>query len=92
MKSLFFANTQISGTLPSELGYLRHLHTLSLMDSPNLSGNLPVEISNLPSLKLLDLTSTHIKITNSTLLCNRSDPVETIVDEWEGECTCCISG
>jgi hypothetical protein len=94
VRNLSLANTQISGTLPSELGNLRQLTNLTLTNSPKLKGTLPIEISHLPSLKILDLSSTQITISihSTVLLCNRSEPVKTIVDAWDHECSCCING
>jgi hypothetical protein len=86
------SKTKIFGTLPSELGNLSQLTCLKLNNLPNLSGDLPDEILNLPSLKTLDITSTDVTIRNPSLLCNRSEPVEVIIDDWEYECLCCTHG
>ena len=50
-------NNNLNGRLPSELGNLSNLQTLSLSNNPELTGNLPPQLGNLVNLEKLDLSN-----------------------------------
>ena len=53
LESLYIEGTDISGTIPSQVGNLQHLKELNLGDSPGLTGSLPTELGLLDTLTLL---------------------------------------
>ena len=56
---LFLANNELSGEIPSELGNLTNLETLSLWDN-ELRGEIPVELGVLANLKVLYLNNNEL--------------------------------
>ena len=50
---LFMGTNNLRGTLPPELGNLRHLHKLGLLSNEGLSGSIPPELANLEQLQFL---------------------------------------
>lgn len=56
---LYLNGYNLTGTVPSELGYLSQLQMLSLGEN-NLSGTIPPEIMQLPKLARLDLSSNRL--------------------------------
>ena len=55
--TLRFRYNFLTGAIPSELGDLSSLRTLSLRDNYSLTGAIPPELGNLSSLEWLDLSS-----------------------------------
>ena len=56
---LFLASNELSGEIPSELGNLTNLETLSLWDN-ELRGEIPVELGVLANLKVLYLNNNEL--------------------------------
>jgi len=53
-------NDNLVGTLPNELGDLKDLEWLQIIENDNLEGNIPPEIGNLLKLKALVFWLIHI--------------------------------
>ncbi|KAL9233122.1 hypothetical protein vseg_008156 [Gypsophila vaccaria] len=53
-------NWGLSGPLPTELGQLSYLTTLSFAAQPNITGPIPQSFANLKNLQVLDLDSNQI--------------------------------
>ncbi|CAB9517152.1 LRR receptor-like serine threonine-protein kinase [Seminavis robusta] len=57
LRGLWLAYTQVSGPLPSEIGLATSLTRLNtVFNNPGLSGALPLELSVLPNLQILELS------------------------------------
>jgi Leucine-rich repeat (LRR) protein len=56
LTNLSISNTMISGTIPNELGLLTHLERISLNRNPTLFGTLPLSLTFLSNLKIMDLS------------------------------------
>lgn len=54
--SVFLSNNRINGTIPPEIGQLKHLHVLDLSRN-NITGTIPSSISEIRNLEVLDLSS-----------------------------------
>ncbi|KAH9330305.1 hypothetical protein KI387_002413, partial [Taxus chinensis] len=59
LERLFLQNNQFVGTIPDELGQLKHLHVLKISHN-KLSGRIPQSIGNLQRLKRLFLHHNHL--------------------------------
>ncbi|PRQ35631.1 putative non-specific serine/threonine protein kinase [Rosa chinensis] len=57
--AIYIANNTINGNIPTEIGHLKLLHTLSLSNN-NYSGNIPEQLSNLENLENLDPSMNHL--------------------------------
>ena len=55
LERLTVNDTQISGSIPAELGALTTLGKLEIADNPRITGNIPPELGNLTNLTSLDL-------------------------------------
>jgi hypothetical protein len=55
LTNLSISNTAISGTIPYEFGLLTQLERISLHRNPTLSGTLPLSLTYLSNLKVMDL-------------------------------------
>lgn len=55
------------GVVPTELGMLGVLENLSLMSCPRLTGKLPKELNNIPSLKRINLGDSNVDVNNTML-------------------------
>lgn len=60
LKSIYFLEEHLGGTIPEEITQLSQLEYLTFYFTPNLSGNIPTTIGQLTNLKYLDLTETGI--------------------------------
>jgi len=88
IESLNFAFNELTGNLPTSLGYLKNLRTIRLKGN-KLSGSIPSSIGNLSYLTLLDLSD---NIMNGTIASNIGQLTELLTLDldgnfWEGTLT-----
>lgn len=57
---LSLANSDLQGTLPSELAGLKHLTLLEIHSNPGVTGTIPAELSQMTALKQLNLEQTSL--------------------------------
>lgn len=58
--SIDLSNSELTGEIPKEIGYLINLEYLDLHGNYGLTGNIPEELFNLVDLKFLSLGSTNL--------------------------------
>ncbi len=59
-------DNRLTGPLPADLGGVTYLNELLLADNPGLTGPIPLNVSNLRSLRLLDITGTGLCVPRTT--------------------------
>lgn len=58
--AIHLGQTGLTGTIPDEIGYLRHLQSLSLYGN-HLTGTIPLTMGALTALQLLDIHNNHLE-------------------------------
>ena len=80
-------DNRLTGPVPADLGGVTYLNELLLADNPGLTGPIPLNVTNLRSLRLLDITGTGLCVPQTTefrwwldamsfngALCGQSEP------------------
>jgi Leucine-rich repeat (LRR) protein len=72
LTGLVLSNNQLTGSIPSEIGYLTNLIILDLYTN-QLTGSIPSEIGNLTNLIRLDLSDNQLSSVIPDEICNQGD-------------------
>jgi hypothetical protein len=88
---LSFWFTEMSGTLPSELGSLSLLEFFDVSSSPRLDGLIPTEIFDLPRLRFLNVADTNINGVVPEYFCQKNDFIQVQFSPKQNlNCSCCV--
>jgi Leucine-rich repeat (LRR) protein len=93
---LYLDTNQLTGSIPSEIGYLTNLIILDLYTN-QLTGSIPPEIGNLTNLIRLDLSDNQLSSVIPDEICNQGDsspyltgnqlcpPYPSCIEDYVGE-------
>jgi Leucine-rich repeat (LRR) protein len=91
LKVLSFWFSDLSGTLPTELGSLSMLEYFDVRKSSKMTGSIPKEIFDLPNLRFLHVAQTKIHGVIPEYFCRKHSAMQLYYStEQRLNCSCCI--